>query len=298
MEKPSFTPRFSLLRRVVVATAVAAACLGFGGVSSAQTHASQRTWIKPQSVGALDCNGMSPVQATIETAKACTDIHGIAGSSSPYVDDGRFYDNGRYIGHDEPDTRFLSKMPRLREQRHLPGDAGQGPGAAPHGRVPGHDRTHWVELSVAPWFSMALCNQFSYPLMPCKPRSDAKRPQRERPRAAGRVPGRGEFVPRDAVLPAGMAPFIDNISCNNRAWCASLHINDLECTLNFASCNTNCEEPTNFAFIQTERRPDRAAEPAAREHRDQHAERAHAAHALGRPSRDPHLGCPGAWASG
>jgi hypothetical protein len=29
-----------------------------------------------------------------------------------------------------------------------------------------------------------------------------------------------------------------------------LHINDLECTFGFASCNRNCEEPTNFAFIQ------------------------------------------------
>src|SRR5205085_10340594 len=33
-------------------------------------------------------------------------------------------------------------------------------------------------------------------------------------------------------------------------WCASLHINDLECTLGFAQCNNNCIEPTNFAFIQ------------------------------------------------
>jgi hypothetical protein len=51
--------------------------------------------------------------------------------------------------------------------------------------------------------------------------------------------------------PPGEAPFVDNISCDNTHWCASLHINDLECTLNFASCNPNCEEPTNFAFIST-----------------------------------------------
>jgi hypothetical protein len=48
-----------------------------------------------------------------------------------------------------------------------------------------------------------------------------------------------------------MAPFVDNVSCDNTHWCASLHINDLECTVNFASCNANCAEPTNFAFIQT-----------------------------------------------
>jgi hypothetical protein len=51
--------------------------------------------------------------------------------------------------------------------------------------------------------------------------------------------------------PPGMAPFVDNVSCDNTHWCASLHINDLECTVNFASCNGNCVEPTNFAFIQT-----------------------------------------------
>jgi len=51
--------------------------------------------------------------------------------------------------------------------------------------------------------------------------------------------------------PPGAAPFVDNISCDNTHWCASLHINDLECTTNFASCNGNCIEPTNFAFIQT-----------------------------------------------
>ena len=49
----------------------------------------------------------------------------------------------------------------------------------------------------------------------------------------------------------GFAPFVDNESCDNTHWCASLHINDLECTLGFQSCNNNCIEPTNFAFIQT-----------------------------------------------
>jgi hypothetical protein len=47
----------------------------------------------------------------------------------------------------------------------------------------------------------------------------------------------------------GAAPFVDNISCDNTHWCASLHINDLECDTQFV-CNPNCVEPTNFAFIQ------------------------------------------------
>ncbi|HET7428168.1 MAG TPA: hypothetical protein VFJ66_01850, partial [Gaiellales bacterium] len=50
--------------------------------------------------------------------------------------------------------------------------------------------------------------------------------------------------------PPGEGPFVDNISCDNTHWCASLHINDAECDQHF-NCNPNCVEPTNFAFIQT-----------------------------------------------
>jgi hypothetical protein len=38
---------------------------------------------------------------------ACTDIRGMNGHP-------RFYDNGHYIGHDEPSTRFISNRPRER----------------------------------------------------------------------------------------------------------------------------------------------------------------------------------------
>jgi hypothetical protein len=49
--------------------------------------------------------------------------------------------------------------------------------------------------------------------------------------------------------PPGEPPFFDSISCDNSHWCASLHINDLECTFG-GHCNNACIEPTNFAFIQ------------------------------------------------
>jgi len=65
-----------------------------------------------------------------------------------------------------------------------------------------------------------------------------------------RQPGRRKLVPRGAVHPPGEAPFLDNISCDNAHWCASLHINDLECTVGFHKCNNACVEPTNFAWIQ------------------------------------------------
>src|ERR1700756_1222183 len=52
--------------------------------------------------GGLDCNGWSPISRNVRPM-VCTDPHG--GS------DKRFYDNGWYIGHDEPDIQFYSSRP-------------------------------------------------------------------------------------------------------------------------------------------------------------------------------------------
>src|SRR5581483_2693188 len=51
--------------------------------------------------------------------------------------------------------------------------------------------------------------------------------------------------------PPGFAPFADGIGCDNLHWCAALNIDSLECTEDYGVCNHNCEEPVNFAFIQT-----------------------------------------------
>ena len=42
---------------------------------------------------------------------ACTDIRGFNNESNQNTWDGRFYDNGEYIGDDEPDMTFLSHRP-------------------------------------------------------------------------------------------------------------------------------------------------------------------------------------------
>jgi hypothetical protein len=59
--------------------------------------------IKPHAVGELDCNGLSPIQRPVKPAVMCQDPRGSWG--------GRFYENGHYIGHDEPSVRFLSSQP-------------------------------------------------------------------------------------------------------------------------------------------------------------------------------------------
>jgi hypothetical protein len=193
--------------------------------------------IRPNAVGGLDCNGLSTIQRPVRPALACSDPRG--------KDGGRFVDNGVYIGHDEPDLRFISNQPGSGNGVTFTERLGSDPAALPTVAHPGTDVSNYFQLSIAPWFSMALCDPQSYPLLPCTPNSDANAPK-------GLYPGGGSAFLEMQFYPPGFAPFVDNISCDNTHWCASLHINSLECTQNFVTCNPKCVEPTNFAFIQTD----------------------------------------------
>jgi hypothetical protein len=199
-------------------------------------------------IGALDCNGFSPVQRPARPTMPCTDVRGFANVNNNNVDEGRFYDNGHYIGHDEPDMTFLSSAPRSGNNVTWTETLPRDPSAPPTVSTPGTDVAHWFELSVAPWFSMALCDPQSYPLHPCTPESDQNAPR-------GEYQGAGSSFLETQFYPPGYAPFATAVSCDNTHWCASLHINDLECTFGFAHCNLDCEEPTNFAFVQTNGEP-------------------------------------------
>ncbi|MCW2492653.1 MAG: hypothetical protein JWN47_2017 [Frankiales bacterium] len=227
--------RSIILVSILAAVALMLAFLPAG--SSAQTSHpnASRHGVRPAPVGLLDCNGLSPIQRTVKVTGACSDPRGYEG--------GRFYDNGHYIGHDEPIVRFLSNRSGSGNSTSWTETLPRDPKAAPTVQTPGKDVTHWFELSVAPWFSMALCNSRSYPLtQPCTPNSDSNAP-------SATSPGGGSSFLEMQFYAPGAAPFVDNISCDNTHWCASLHINDLECDTNFV-CNPNCVEPTNFAFIQ------------------------------------------------
>jgi hypothetical protein len=116
------------------------------------------------------------------------------------------------------------------------------PAAAPTVNHPGHDVTHWFELSVAPWFGMSICDPRSYPQTKCIPNSDSNAPQ-------GVFPGGGGAFMEMQFYPPGFAPFADSVSCNNTQWCAALTIDSLEAD-NAGHMNNNCIEPVNFAFIQ------------------------------------------------
>ena len=93
----------------VFLTAVAAPMLG---LSSANTGAARaaNAYVSPNTVGGLDCNGLSPIQHPV---KARRSVRRAALES----DEGQFQDNGRYIRHSRPSVRFLSDQPGFVKQQ-------------------------------------------------------------------------------------------------------------------------------------------------------------------------------------
>jgi hypothetical protein len=225
-----------LLPAIGIAAAALAAVqlMAVPGASLAATPApAAASGIKP--TGELDCNGYSPVQHAVKPGGTiCAEVHA----------NGQLKDNGWYIGHDEPTIQFYSKQPgsstNINWVQTLPRD----PSAAPTVLGPGKDVTHFFELMPALWYSMALCDPMSYPQTSCTPDSDANSP-------SGTNPGGGSAFLELQFYPPGFPPFVDGLSCDGTHWCAALTIDSLECTNGFTSCNSNCEEPINSAFIQT-----------------------------------------------
>jgi len=208
-------------------------------MSSIGAHAAHSTSPSFAAKGNLDCNGYSKIQKPLRTNDICTDFKG--------YDGGRGYDNGHYVGHDEPSVQFVSNVGgsgnntqwqiTLPKERALPA-------------------TKTFENQIAFWFSMALCDPRSYPQNPCTPDSDSNT-------GSGLVTDAGSAFLEMQFYPPGFSPFITQISCDRTHWCASLHINSLECNFNFVFCNPNCTEPTNFAFIQMDGIPTGPPGPAS-----------------------------------
>ena len=195
--------------------------------------------VTPNPVNELDCNGWSDTYTSVRrlAGDLCTDpIHVTNGKGS------RFIDNGWYVGHDEPSTKFISSQPGSGNTMTYVMKMSKDPAAAPtaNGSV-----VDYAQLSVAPWFGLPICDSKSYPQNPCTPDSDTNGGQIDNPNAAGSAFMELQFYP------PGYTPFIDNTSCSATKWCAAVTIDSLECTFGFATCNANCEEPVNFAYLQT-----------------------------------------------
>jgi hypothetical protein len=174
-------------------------------------------------VGNLDCNGFSKIQKPLRPQMTCADFRG------DY--DHRGFDNGRYVGHDEPSLEFFSTLPRS-------GNSVQWDMTLPVERpVPA---TQTFENTVAIWFAMALCDNNSFPNGACIPDSDENTPA-----------DAGSAFLELQFYPPGFSPFITQISCDLKRWCAALNIDSLEVTSSGA-VNPNCTEPVNFAWLATD----------------------------------------------
>lgn len=196
--------------------------------------------VPPNPINQLDCNGWSASYQTVRkhAGDLCTDpIKVVDGSGN------RFTDNGWYVGHDEPSVKFISSAPNSGNTMtyvvRVPVDPEESPNLS-------LSVTHYGQLSIAPWFGLPLCDPNSYPQNPCTPDSDSNSGLISDPNDAGSA-----FMELQ-LYPPGYTPWLDNVSCSVTQWCAALAIDSLECTFGYASCNPNCLEPLNSAFLQTD----------------------------------------------
>jgi hypothetical protein len=222
---------------VIVACALSVFGTATGASSAAKTAAT--TSVAPSPANELDCNGWNAKYQTVRKMAGanCVDPISIAnGKGAP------FYDNWHYVGHDEPSVKFISGAPgsgnTMSYLMKVPTDPSRAP--TPSGSV-----TDYGELSVAPWFGLPVCDPLSYPMNPCTPDSDSNQGSISNPADAGSA-----FMELQ-LYPPGYTPFIDSESCSATKWCAALTIDSLECQFGIVNCNPDCEEPVNFAFLQT-----------------------------------------------
>jgi hypothetical protein len=234
------TRRIRAYKRTLLAVAAGSTLVAAQALAGVTAHAAPARnaapaahGVNPRAVGELDCNGYSPIQRPVKRNMSCTDIRGFEHGE-------RFYDNGHYIGHDEPSIRFLSSRPGSGGDVTFTETLPRGPSAKLTTNNPGHDVTQWFELTPAPWFGMSLCDPNSYPQRKCTPNSDTNAPH-------GAFPGGGAAFMEMQFYPPG---FSTGISCNsNSQWCAALNIDSLEGSA-AGNLNFNCTEPVNFAYIQ------------------------------------------------
>ena len=224
-----------VIGQLALAGPASATRVGDGSAKTSQASAA----IAPKAVNELDCNGWSPKYKSVRPAMRglCTDPV----LRRPGKKAARFIDNGWYVGHDEPSVKFISNAAgsgnTMTYFMKLPVNPKRKPTV--NGRV-----TSYAELSLAPWFGLPICDPRSYPQNPCTPDSDSNI-------GTNTADAAGSALMELQFYPPGFTPFPDSASCSATQWCGALTIDSLECSYGFASCNNNCIEPVNFAFLQT-----------------------------------------------
>ncbi len=90
----------SRLKLALIAFVALAAVASPMALSVVSAHSATSVKYNFAATGNLDCNGFSNIQKPLRIQNICTDFKG--------YDNGRGFDNGHYIGHDEPTVQFVS----------------------------------------------------------------------------------------------------------------------------------------------------------------------------------------------
>jgi hypothetical protein len=141
------------------------------------------------------------------------------------IDDGGFargYDNGKYIGHDEPILAFFSDAPGS-------ANATQWEFVLPRENSP--PATPSFENFITFWLSMVLCDPASVPFGNCEPSSDRNT-----------LKSGAAFLELQ-FYPPGKPFFFGAGQCPDGLWCAAMTIDEL-------TENSRCFEPIEFALVQ------------------------------------------------
>ncbi len=237
---------WALVVAPVLAVAGLTIAAGPAAAHSGPTASLVKGTVKPHKVNMLDCNGWSSKYTSANGGfkKLCTDPRGAKKGYSTslrgYYTNGRFVDNGHYVGHDEPSVKFISSVANsgntMTYFMKLPVDPRKPP--TDSGSV-----TKYAELTGAAWFGLPLCDPGSYPQNPCTPHSDANTGLNS-PTDAGSAFSELQFYP------PGFTPFQDNTSCSKTKFCVAMTIDSVESQFNFVNLNPACVEPVNFAYLQ------------------------------------------------
>lgn len=163
-----------------------------------------------------------------------------------------------YVGHDEPSLLFYSNVPGSGNQMQYTITLPKEPPANP---VTG--RTYSYQLSPASWVGMAMCDNFSYPLVrsDCKPDSDSNITSQDR------HPGVG-FMELQFYTPGWVRQF-NGPSCTATQWCSALNIFGLsQQPTTGKQLNASCQakvlggsEYTNFAYLTLSGTPQGPPDP-------------------------------------
>lgn len=229
-------------RALVALVTLVVALAGIAPAVQPASAAPPRATVQPNVVNELDCNGWSAEYRPVVPAMRMRCVDPIGSPANGWH--GKFYDNGHYVGHDEPSTKFISSAPGSGNTMTYFTQLSTDPSGTPTTTPGGTTVSDYAELSPAPWFGLPICDPNSFPGGACTPDSDSN------------TTAAGDAFMELQFYPPGFGPWLDSVSMDQTHWVAALNIDSLECpgtaTTGCTTPSPNCPEPVNFAILTTD----------------------------------------------